>query len=134
MNVAETIYRLSEFIQMTIRVRQNVDSFNVYQSNNIVGPWVFLVNVINVSSVEKRFKGRAVFQFNPQTIGWNNDTSNYITINPVVGGVEGAQEGPVTVYPLHFEHAKSVDRTSLFVYDNLSKRYVPATTSMTAFQ
>ena len=134
MNVAETIYRLSEFIQMTIKVRPNVDSFNIYQSNNIGGPWVFLLNVINLSSTENRFKGRTVFQFNPQTIGWSNDVSNYIAINPVVGGVEGLQEGPVTIYPLHFEHAKSVDRTSLFIYDEPSKRYVPATTNMAAFQ
>lgn len=134
MNVAETIYRLSEFIQMTIKVRPNVDSFNIYQSNNVGGPWTFLLNVANLPSTEKRFKGRTVFQFNPQTIGWNNTVNNFIAINSVVGGVEGAQEGPVTIYPLHFEHAKSIDRTSIFVYDNAADRYVPATTDMSAFQ
>jgi hypothetical protein len=132
-NVAETIYRLTEYIQMTIKLRSNVDSFNVYQSTNIAGPWTFLLNVENTQS-EKRFKGRTVFQFNPNLIGWSNDVSNYIVIHPVVGGVEGAQEGPVTIFPLHYEHAKSVDRTSIFVYDKGSERYVPATTDMTAFK
>jgi len=133
-NVAETIYRLSEFIQMTIRIRPNVDSYNIYQSNFNIGPWVFLLNVVNEQSTEPRFKGRTVFQFNPDVIGWSNDATNYISIAPVVGGVEGPLEGPVVVYPLHFEHAKSVDRTSIFVYDDAAKRYVPATTAMAAFQ
>ena len=133
-NVAETIYRLTEFIQMTIKVRTNVDSFNIYQSTNQLGPWVFLQNVVNLPSTERRFKGRTVFQFNPKSIGWAEDVSNYITVHPVVGGVEGPQEGPVTIYPLHFEHAKSVDRTSLFIYDKTFERYVPATTDMSAFQ
>ena len=133
-NVAETIYRLSEFVQMTIRIRTLVDSFNIYQSNNNVGPWIFLLNIPNIPSSEIRFKGRTVFSFNPLLLPWSNEVSNFISIAPVTNNIEGALEGPVTIYPLHYEHAKSVDRMSLFVYDNAGQRYVPATTAMAAFQ
>ena len=133
-NVAETIYRLSEFVLMTIRIRSLVDSYNIYQSNSNIGPWIFLLNVPNIPSSEIRFKGRTVFSFNPLALTWSNEVSNFISIAPVTNNIEGAKEGPVTVYPLHYEHAKSVDRMSLFVYDNAGQRYVPATTAMAAFQ
>ena len=135
MSVAEVIYRLVEFVQMTIQVRSNVDSFNIYHATSIGGPYTKFLEVPNVEHPENRFKGRTVFQFNPADLLWDNTQINYIKIAPVTNLVEGAQEGPVKVYPLHYDQSQATNnKTALFVYDETEAKWVPANTSMSAFQ
>lgn len=132
LNVAETLYRLIEFVQMSIFVRTGVESFNIYQSTDDI-TYNLLINVPNQASEEPRFAGRVIFSFNPENLGWNNTTTNFIKIAAVASGVEGVLEGPVKVFPLHYEQAKTVDRNAIFVYDDVNQRWIPASTSMSAF-
>jgi hypothetical protein len=133
MPVAEVLYRLVEYIQLSIWERVGVDSFNIYQSTIDVGPYTLFTSTPNEGSNEFRTKGRILVSFNPKDFSWDNEATNYIKIAPVTGGVEGPLEGPVKILPLHYEKAISVDRMAMFVYDDVNQRYIPASTSMTAF-
>jgi hypothetical protein len=134
-NVAETIYRLVSYVQMSIWIRFGVDSFNIYQAVSVSGPYTKFLEVRNIEDSEPRFAGRTVFSFNPSDLGWNNDQINYIRIAPVTGGIEGSQEGPVYIYPLHYDSARaSGNPSTMFVWSTSDKRWIPASTSMSAFQ
>jgi len=126
----ELIYRTPVFVQMTIKLRDNVDYFKIYQSTNNV-LYTYMMDVLNNTPNDlvnkRRFLGRCVFQFNPNDVAWNNDVTNYITFAPVVGGVEGAQEGPKIIPPLHADQHDlvSYNRVSLHAWNDVFKRYVP---------
>lgn len=133
MSVAEVIYRLVEYVEMSIFVRSGVDSFNIYQSTVETGPYTLVKNVANVASTQPRYKNRVKFSFNPIDLGWNNQQKNYIKIAPVTNSVEGAQEGPVVVYPMHYQKLPA-DYIAIQVWDETESRYIPASTDMSAFK
>ena len=135
MNVAETLYRLPEYVQLSIFVRDGVDAFEIHHATVEVGPYTKFLTITNVGSQEPRFLGRVIFQFNPLDLGWDNTQINYIKIAPVVAGVPGALEGPTKIYPLHYDQTQATNnKSALFVFDETDQRWIPASTNMSAFQ
>lgn len=126
----ELIYRTANFIQMTIKVRLSVDSFNVYQSVDNV-TYNLLLNVPNKAATDgenkRRFLGRAVFSFDPTLIlNWDNAAFNYIKIAPVVGGVEGTVEDAKAIPPVGLDQSKMVtNKVSLHAWNDSLGVFVP---------
>ena len=125
----ELIYRTANFIQMTIKVRPSVDSFNVYESVDN-STYNLLLNVPNKAATDgenkRRFLGRAVFNFDPVEIGWENTAYNYIKIAPVTGGIEGSQEDAKVISPLGLDQSKMVaNKVSLHAWSDTLGEFVP---------
>ena len=129
MSGLELIYRTTNFIQMTIKVRPNVDSFNVYQSTDNV-TYNLLVNVANKQAIDgenkRRFLGRCVFNFDPVVLTWDNTKFNYIKIAPVTGVIVGAQETEKVISPVGLDQSKMVtNKVSLHAWSDTLNEFVP---------
>ena len=94
----QVIYRLSSTIRLFINYRAGVDSFNIYYSSSALGLYALLRSVDNKASLIPATRGKIVFEFHTSNLlGWVNEATNYIKLAPVVGGVEGALEGPLEI-------------------------------------
>jgi len=94
----QIIYRLRTTIRLFIDYRTGIDSFNLYYSNSLAGPYTLLKSIFNVASNNSSTRGKIVFEFNiSNLINWNNDSTNYLKMSQVIGGIEGILEGPVEV-------------------------------------
>jgi hypothetical protein len=121
----QIIYRLRTTIRLFIDYRSGVDSFNLYYSNIDVGPYTLLGNVVNFYSKQPAIKGKNVFEFHTDAlVGWNDDTKNYIKLSPVVGGVIGVQEGPLTI-PTRVESIVPKEFAVIYGLNANSQKFIP---------
>jgi len=124
----QIIYRLQTTIRLFIDhvIYPNVDSFNLYFSNAVGGPFVTLLgSVDNIPSDVPSVRGKIVFEFHTDDfVGWNNDVRNYIVIAPVTGGVEGAQIGPMTVFT-RAELLVPKEYSVMYGLDRASQKFIP---------
>lgn len=102
----QVIYRLDSRVVLMWSRRPNQDSdtnpshFNVYFSNLVAGPFVKIAEVDNISPDAPAYLGKVVYNLIPTSIpGWDNATTNYIRLAPVIGGVEQAQEDYIAIPP-----------------------------------
>jgi hypothetical protein len=123
---AQLIYRLKETIRLLIDYRAGVDSFNFYFSSSSGGPFILsLGSIINKASNVPATRGKVVFEFNTtNVIGWNDDIANYVVLMPVVGGVEGAPEGPMTI-PTRIETIMPKDYSVMYGFNKTLQKFIP---------
>lgn len=121
----QIIYRLKSTIRLLIDFRAGVDSFNLYYSNTSVGPYTLISSVENVASKVPATRGKIVFEFHADLLAtWNEDTENYLKLAPVVGGVEGALEGPLTI-PTRLENIIPKEFSVMFGLNKDSQKFIP---------
>jgi hypothetical protein len=121
----QLIYRLRTTIRLFIDYRTNVDSFNLYYSNILIGPYTFLKTISNIASKIPSTRGKIVFEFDTlNLIGWNNDTLNYIKLTQIINGIEGNQEGPLEV-PTRLEKIIPKEFSVIYGLDYGSQKFVP---------
>ena len=116
------ITRHRDAIRILIDYRTGIDSFNLYWSTNFAGPFVLFGSVANTYALESQIRGKIFYGFIPSTIGWNNDNTNYLKLTPVIGGIEGAFEGPMIVPPVR-DHI--VDKSvNILGFDSVENRFI----------
>ena len=121
----QIIYRLRTTVRLFIDYRTSVDSFNLYYSNVDIGPYTFLGNVLNFYSKQPAIKGKNVFEFHTDSlVGWNDDTKNYIKLAPVIGGIEGVLEGPLTI-PTRVESILPKEFAVIYGLNISSQKFIP---------
>jgi hypothetical protein len=121
----QLIYRLQTTIRLLIDYRSNIDSFNLYYSNNIAGPYVILGSIINVASKTPSIKGKIPFEFNTTNlINWDNNLSNYIKLAEVINNIEGIQEGPLEI-PTRLAKIQPKEFSVIFGLDYENQKFLP---------
>jgi len=127
----QVIYRLKTMVRLFIDSRTGVDSFNLYYSNVELGPYTLLDSVTNVPSKFPASRGKIIYEFHTDSlVGWDNETRNFIKLAPVVGGVEGAIEGPMTI----FTRVESIQPKEFSVMYGLNKdlqKFIPISVDIT---
>lgn len=126
----QLIYRLRNAVRLLIDYRDDgTDSFNFYWSDTELGVYtLFSEDLINRPSKFPAIKGKILFEFYPSLItnptNWDNDQTNYIKIAPVVGGVVGAQEGPMAI-PTREEMIVQKDQVVAFGFNKTTNKFIP---------
>jgi len=121
----QLIYRLKSTIRLFIDFRVGVDSFNMYYSNVEIGPYTLIRSVANVASKVPSTRGKIVFEFHADSlVGWNESTENYIKLAPVVGGFEGALEGPLAI-PTRLENIIPKEFSVMYGLNKDSQKFIP---------
>jgi hypothetical protein len=127
----QIIYRLRTTIRLFIDSRTSVDSFNIYFCNTPSGSYTLLGSVLNIASEVPATRGKIVFEFHTDSlVGWNDDTSNYLKLAPVVGGVEGVLEGPLEI-PTRVENITPKDFSVMYGLNRDSQKFVPVAVDST---
>jgi hypothetical protein len=125
----QLIYRLKNAVRLLIDYRPGVDAFNFYWSATELGAYtLFAENLTNQASLVPPTKGKVLFEFYPSLITlpvqWDNDQTNYIKIAEVIGGVVGAQEGPMAI-PTRTEMIGQKDQMVAFGFNKDSQKFIP---------
>ena len=121
----QLIYRLRQTVRLFIDHRVSVDSFNLYYSNAEGGPYTLIGSTLNIPSNAPATRGKVVYEFNTETlVTWDDDERNYIKLAPVVGGDEGAQEGPLTI-PTRVETIGPKEFSVMYGFNRDSQRFIP---------
>ena len=121
----QIIYRLRQTVRLFIDYRENVDSFNLYYCNTVGGVYALIGAVDNVASTSPASRGKVVYEFSTESLtNWVDTTSNYIKLAPVVGVVEGAQEGPLKI-PSRTETIAPKEFSVMFGFNKDTQKFVP---------
>ena len=121
----QTIYRLRTTVRLLIDYRTGVDSFNLYYSHTNIGAYIALGSVKNIASKVPATKGKILFEFHTDSlVTWDNDTINYIKLAPVVGGAEGALEGPLII-PTRVESILPKEFAVIYGLNINSQKFIP---------
>jgi len=129
----QLIYRLTNTIRILIDYRVGVDSFNIYWCSTSGGVYALLANVLNIANkTNPAIRGKIYFEFAPSAVvGWNNAQTNYIKLEPVIGGAPQPQEGPMIV-PAKSTDTVSIDRSTVIKgYNSAEDRFIPITVDST---
>lgn len=127
----QLIYRLRSTIRLLVSYRTGVDSFNFYYSNIEVGPYVLLGSVLNIASLIPSTRGKIVFEFHTDSlVGWDDQTRNYLKLAPVIGGVEGVQEGPMMI-PTRVESIIPKEFSVIYGLNKDSQKFIPVSVDAT---
>jgi hypothetical protein len=93
--------RYRDAVRLLITQRAGIDSFNIYGATSSGGIYVLLGNVNNTGSMDPQIRGKTIFGFTPSAFSWDNDTTNFVKVAPVIGIIEGVLEGPMTIPSVH---------------------------------
>jgi hypothetical protein len=127
----QLIYRLQTTIRLLIDYRNNIDSFKFYYSSILGGPYTFFKQIENVASKSPSTRGKIYLEFNTTNlINWNNDTSNFIKMSTVFGGVEGLQEGPLEIIT-RVENIVPKEFSVVYGLDYNSQKFIPISVDST---
>lgn len=122
----QIIYRLRQIVRLFIDYRDSVDSFNLYFSDSESGPFTSLLSSVpNIASTLPSTRGKVVFEFSTESlISWNDNVTNYVTLSPVVSGIEGIQEGPMTI-PTRIESLTPKEYSVMYGFNKDSQKFIP---------
>lgn len=125
----QLIYRLTGTVRLYIDPVVGVDYFNFYWKNSATLPFVNLLGKVeNVASLIPSSKGKIVFEFaitdTLVTAGWDNNKTNYVSYTEVIGGVEGAQKGPIVI-PVKYELHKISNYSVSLGFNTDEQKFIP---------
>jgi len=137
-NKVQVIYRLEDLVVLIWPVRPNIsetmepESYNVYWNTSETSPpaYILVDSVENKSHSSRSYLNKVVFNLIPSTIGdWNNSNVNWISLRPVVGGVEQAFEAAVPIHPYSINGMRiskvSTEKTVAVGYNSDNDQLIP---------